>query len=71
MTEPADPTQPPEKSGAAPSRQLVHDLNNLLNVIRGYSELLLEETDDADPVHKDLRTIFEAAQRAAELASKL
>jgi signal transduction histidine kinase len=71
MIKPVDPTQPPEKSGGGPSRKLVHDLNNLLNVIRGYSELLLDETDEANPIRKDLVTIFEAAQRAADLASKL
>jgi len=49
----------------------VHDLNNLLASILLYSELLLADTDAADPRHADLLVIQQAGLGAAELARHL
>lgn len=58
------------KSHPAPPRAVIHDLNNLLNVVTGYTELLLEDTDANDPKRKDLETILQASDRAVSLTSK-
>ena len=48
-----------------------HDFNNLLQVISGYSELLLTNTDQEAPVHKDLTAIHQAAVRGSELVKQI
>ncbi len=50
---------------------VAHDFNNILTTIRGYSELLLESTDESDPTHEDLTEIRTAADRAAQLTAQL
>jgi PAS domain S-box-containing protein len=50
---------------------VAHDFNNLLSVIKGYTELLLDEFDQSDPRRQDLQQIEKAAQRAASLTSQL
>jgi two-component system, cell cycle sensor histidine kinase and response regulator CckA len=50
---------------------VAHDFNNLLLVIKGYTELLLEETSPANPNHKDLELIEKACQQATLLTSQL
>jgi PAS domain S-box-containing protein len=50
---------------------VAHDFNNLLLVIKGYTELLLEETAPNDASHKDLEIIEKACQQAALLTSQL
>jgi two-component system, cell cycle sensor histidine kinase and response regulator CckA len=50
---------------------VAHDFNNLLSVIKGYTELLLDEFDQNDPRRKDLQQIEKAAHRAASLTSQL
>jgi len=57
------------KRRPAPPRAVIHDLNNLLNVVTGYTELLLEDTDASDPKRKDLETILQAGDRATKLTS--
>jgi signal transduction histidine kinase len=58
------------KSGTPITREAIHDLNNSLNIIRGYSELLLEDLAADDPLHKDLNAIDQAGRHAADIASK-
>jgi PAS domain S-box-containing protein len=58
------------KSGNPITREAIHDLNNSLNVIRGYSELLLEDLASDDPLRKDIETIHQAGRQATDLASK-
>jgi len=50
---------------------VAHDFNNVLSVILGYGEILLEELPKEDPKHADLSVIVGAAQRAAALTRQL
>ncbi|OGQ98845.1 MAG: hypothetical protein A2521_11105 [Deltaproteobacteria bacterium RIFOXYD12_FULL_57_12] len=50
---------------------VAHDFNNVLSVILGYSELLLDEAAEHGRFKEDLRTIIEAGQRAAALTRQL
>jgi two-component system cell cycle sensor histidine kinase/response regulator CckA len=50
---------------------IAHDFNNLLTVIKGYSELMLDELDAADPLHHEVDEIKKAADRAASLTRQL
>jgi PAS domain S-box-containing protein len=50
---------------------IAHDFNNLLTVIKGYSELMLEELELADPLHSEVEEIKKAADRAASLTRQL
>ncbi|HUF25185.1 MAG TPA: hypothetical protein VMN81_13720 [Vicinamibacterales bacterium] len=56
-----------------PSRQdeALHELNNRLTVILGFSELLLESTPEDDPRRADVIEIRNAAQAALEVTPKL
>src|SRR5262249_3306731 len=47
-----------------------HDFNNLLTVIKGYSQLLLEETAGTQ-VHSQIQEIDAAADKAAALTRQL
>ncbi len=50
---------------------VAHDFNNMLGVILGHSELAMEQTDPASPVHADLMEIHKAARRSADLTRQL
>lgn len=51
---------------------IAHDLNNILMVIIGYGEFLLDRyPDELDPLHKDLEQIMKAGERAAALTQQL
>jgi two-component system, cell cycle sensor histidine kinase and response regulator CckA len=50
---------------------VAHDFNNLLNVINGYSELVLEELPEDNPMHNDILQISQAGKRAKSLTSQL
>jgi len=48
-----------------------HDFNNLLTVIKGYSQLSLLEFKEGDPLRGNLEEINNAADRAADLTHQL
>ncbi len=50
---------------------IAHDFNNLLQVILGYSELLLQDKEQASPEYSDLKKVFDAAKNGAELVQRL
>ena len=50
---------------------VAHDFNNLLTAIIGYTDLLAERIDPADPTARDVAGIRKAADRAAALTRQL
>jgi PAS domain S-box-containing protein len=50
---------------------LAHDFNNLLTVILGYSRMIEEEMDSADPRRPDIIEVIKAGERAAHLTRQL
>ena len=52
-------------------RVLIHDFRNLLAVIINYSELIAEETGDAEAVKTDIGEVRSAAERAIAMTEKL
>jgi PAS domain S-box-containing protein len=50
---------------------VAHDFNNILTVIKGYAELLLQKLDVHDPYRHDISQIQKSAQRAATLTRQL
>jgi two-component system, cell cycle sensor histidine kinase and response regulator CckA len=50
---------------------IAHDLNNMLVAILGFSDLLAQSMEPADPRLQDVREINEAAERSAELTRQL
>lgn len=50
---------------------VAHDFNNLLTVVKGYSELVLTELVEADPMRAQIDEIRKAADRAASLTRQL
>lgn len=59
-----------EEPGLA-SRELVHELRNLLAVVVNYCELIAEETGDPDAIKADLAEIRTAAERALALTDRI
>ncbi|MDY0164480.1 cache domain-containing protein [Desulfobotulus sp.] len=50
---------------------VAHDFNNMLGIVLGHTELALEKSDAASPVHLHLREIRKAAMRSADLTRQL
>jgi PAS domain S-box-containing protein len=50
---------------------IAHDFNNLLQVTMGYSELLIQDSNEDDPRRADLLKIFQAAKSGTELVQRL
>jgi two-component system cell cycle sensor histidine kinase/response regulator CckA len=50
---------------------VAHDLNNLMSVVIGFSELILEKLGRDDPVREKLDDIYKAGQRATVLTRQL
>ena len=50
---------------------VAHDFNNLLTVINGYSDMVLQELDEGNPVRAEIDEIRMAGARAADLTQQL
>jgi PAS domain S-box-containing protein len=50
---------------------IVHDFNNLIACILGYSSLLGEEIDKDSPYYDDIQQITQTSEKATELTSRL
>ena len=50
---------------------VAHDFNNILTVIKGYSQISLNELQEADPVKEHIEEIQKASDRAADLTRQL
>ncbi|MDK9708930.1 MAG: ATP-binding protein [Desulforhopalus sp.] len=50
---------------------VAHDFNNMLGVIVGYSEMILEQVDSSQPFHAELEEILNASRRSADLTRQL
>jgi len=50
---------------------VAHDLNNVLGVMVGYSEVLMDQMDAHQPLRKSLQTIMDSGQRAAAIVQDL
>ena len=50
---------------------VAHDFNNLLTVISGYTEVLMERTDSANPLHAKIEAIHHATERATSVTRQL
>ncbi len=50
---------------------IAHDFNNMLQIIVGYSEVLLLGKKEGDRDYVELQTIFKTAQQEAELVKRL
>lgn len=50
---------------------VAHDFNNILTVIQGYSEALLDQSPPESPTLRPLKQISDAAKRAASLTRQL
>ena len=60
-----------EADGRQASRELVHELRNLIAVIVNYCELIGEEINDPTAITADLNEIRIAAERALALTEKI
>ncbi len=50
---------------------VAHDYNNMLGVILGYTELLLEKVEPTSPLYGDLKEIHNAGKRSADITRQL
>jgi PAS domain S-box-containing protein len=50
---------------------VAHDFNNMLGVILGHTQMALDQLDPAHPLCADLKEVYRAAERSAELTRQL
>ncbi|MEW6126762.1 MAG: response regulator [Acidobacteriota bacterium] len=50
---------------------IAHDFNNLLTAIIGYSQLVMDQLQDNDPIYLKIAEVEKAGKRAAELTGQL
>jgi PAS domain S-box-containing protein len=50
---------------------VAHDLNNVLGIVVGYSEMLLDEIDESSPLRNEVMKIMEGGQRSAAIVQDL
>jgi signal transduction histidine kinase len=54
-----------------PGARWRHDLKNQLGIVLGYSELLLEELEQSNPLREDVEEILKAVQHALKLVGQI
>ena len=54
-----------------PTAKWRHDLKNQLGIVLGYSELLLQDLDQANPMRTDIEEILKAAHQAMALIGQI
>lgn len=50
---------------------IAHDFNNLLTIINGYTEMILMDKTEDDPLYGDLKKILETGMKGAEMVQML
>jgi len=50
---------------------VAHDLNNVLGIVVGYAEMLMDELDESNPMRNDLEKILEGGNRSAAIVQDL
>jgi signal transduction histidine kinase/ActR/RegA family two-component response regulator len=50
---------------------VAHDLNNVLGIVVGYSEMIIDEVDETSPLKRPLVNIFNGGQKAAAIVDDL
>ena len=50
---------------------VAHDFNNMLGVILGHTEMVIDEIDPASPLYANLHAVQQAGQRSADLTRQL
>ena len=50
---------------------VAHDFNNMLGVILGHTEMVMDQMDSSQPLYSNLGEIHKAAQRAADITRQL
>jgi PAS domain S-box-containing protein len=50
---------------------VAHDFNNILGVIIGYTDMALTKIAPSEPLHKELSTVLDAAERSATIVRQL
>jgi PAS domain S-box-containing protein len=50
---------------------VAHDFNNMMNVVMGFTELIVDKLPVADPIQQDLQEVMSAAKRATEITRQL
>ena len=50
---------------------VAHDLNNVLGIVVGYAEMVLDEIDESNPMRNDLMKIMEGGHRSAAIVQDL
>src|SRR5207237_6968454 len=61
----------PEAAAAAQAASIAADFNNAVTAITGYSDYLLGNLDDGDPLRREAEEIRHAAEGAATLTRQL
>ena len=50
---------------------VAHDLNNVLGIVVGYAEMLMDEMDEENPMRDDMKKILEGGNRSAAIVHDL
>lgn len=50
---------------------IAHDFNNMLSIILGYTELALEKLEPSNPLYSDMKEIYQAGTRSADITRQL